>query len=214
MGKRRGFMRTFLFLVFGIVSFGARSWAAGGVYQCIPCPTGINCPAGTTEAQVAADIARQNANSGVPVGSVIALAKSRGAEFDGWLLCNGQSIPGGVKYDALRTFLGSTYGAGKVPDFQGYFLRGVGGNAAAIGTAQADSAPDITGSFDAQGYIRNQNDSGAFAVSSRGRIDDGDSNSTEYARVRSFMASRSSASYGRRNEVAPMNYAVYYYIKY
>jgi hypothetical protein len=213
----------FLFLAFGIISLGSRAYAAGGVYQCIPCPTGIDCPAGTNEADVAEDIAKQSHVDGNPVGTIIALALDRGAEFDGYLLCDGQDIPAGTKYDALREFLAAPdennvpthpYGEGKVPDFQGYFLRGAGGNAAAAGTAQADSAPDITGSFDAQGYAGNKNDTGAFSVTSRGHIDEGKSSGTNYARDRDFMASRSSASYGRRNEVAPMNYAVYYYIKY
>jgi hypothetical protein len=222
-------MRVFVFLLFGIIS--SRAEAAGGVYQCIPCPTGIDCPAGTNEADIAEETASQHAKDGVPVGSVIAIAINRGAEFDGWLLCDGQDIPVGAKYDTLRGLLGSTYGEGKVPDFRGMFLRGVGGNAAAIGTPQADSAPNITGNFSGvEGFyaqaqpwgFRPDNTAGnafnASVTNSRynryGDNKNGGEYDAESARTMYFDASRASVAYGRRNEVAPANYAVYYYIKY
>jgi microcystin-dependent protein len=140
-------------------------------------------------------------------------------EFDGWLLCNGQTIPSGTKYTALRNLLGSTYGSGKVPNFQGYFLRGYGGNSAAVGTAQADSAPNITG----QAYVLHNGYSHVLDGASGAFFLDGSSNNNgmvvakDGSGTRPYFkldASRSSASYGRRSEVAPANYAVYYYIKY
>jgi hypothetical protein len=211
--RKGGFemIRLSMLVIFGIISL--RAYAAGGVYQCIPCPAGIDCPEGTMEEDIAEDMARQSHVDGVPVGFVMPSAIYRGAEFDGWLLCNGQDIPVDTKYDALRTLLGSTYGAGKTPDFQGYFLRGAGGNAAAIGVAQADSAPNITGSV----YIDDPDKVspvGVFYNTGDGSKKDSPANDgINYTRT-GFDASRSSASYGRRDEVAPANYAVYYYIKY
>jgi hypothetical protein len=214
-------MRIFLYLLFGIISFGAGAWAAGGVYQCIPCPAGIDCPAGTNEADVAGEMASQSQIDGNPVGTIIALAKSKGDEFGGYLLCNGQDIPIGTKYNALREFLGDTYGAGKVPNFQGHFLRSIGGNAAAAGTEQADSAPNITGGYNAPPNYDYQSIAegnwsfwGAFSGTSTTKSGIGDDNGNTAVASFDFDASRSSASYGRRNEVAPANYAVYYYIKY
>jgi microcystin-dependent protein len=212
MGKSNLLIRGFVFLLFGIISFGSRAYAAGGVYQCIPCPAGIDCPEGTNEADIAEDMAAQDTSLGVPVGTIIALAKSKGDEFGGYLLCNGQDIPIGTKYNALRDFLGDTYGAGKVPDFQGHFLRSIGGNAAAVGTEQADSAPNITGWFNAQSPTNGYDVGGAFDIDSRQTRNDSGNGSSHNSF--DFDASRSSASYGRRNEVAPANYAVYYYIKY
>ena len=59
------------------------------------------------------------------------------------LECNGAAISRSA-YAKLFEVLGTTYGAGdgvstfNLPDFQGKFLRGVGGNSAAIGVAQSD----------------------------------------------------------------------------
>ena len=50
-----------------------------------------------------------------------------------WILCNGQTVTPG--YTQLYAMLDTDK---KVPNYQGLFLRGAGGNAAAIGTIQED----------------------------------------------------------------------------
>lgn len=72
-------------------------------------------------------------SGGVPVGTVIAWPVSTNPDdFEKWLECNGQSIP--TSYTALRAIVGTT-----TPNYQGLFLRGNGGNAAALGVQQAES---------------------------------------------------------------------------
>lgn len=59
--------------------------------------------------------------STIPVGTVVAWsAASNPADMNKWLECNGQSIPAGSKYDALRSILGGTV----VPNYNSQFLRG------------------------------------------------------------------------------------------
>jgi hypothetical protein len=184
--------------------------AAGPVYACLPCPAGIDCPAGTKESDIAAGLAAQDTSLGVPVGTVVSLAVNRGTEFGGYLLCNGQDIPAGTKYNALRNLLGSTYGTGKVPNFQGYFLRGVGGNAAAVGSAQGDAIRNITGNITQQDDGRGSA-SGAFykgEIWGKGTWDSSGSGSEQRYY---FDASRSVPTAA---ENRPVNYSVYYYIKY
>ena len=71
---------------------------------------------------------------GVPVGTVVAwpsYSMPIGNDAGKWLECNGQSTAG---YPELAAVVG-----GAVPNYQGYFLRGVGGASAALGEAQGDS---------------------------------------------------------------------------
>jgi hypothetical protein len=151
----------------------------------------------------------------------------RGAEFGGWLLCDGQDIPAGAKYDALRNLLGSTYGEGKVPNFQGMFLRGQGSQALAsgkdgadtvhasgdIGEWQGDAIRNITGQFN---LIRtNSSQYGAthpFSASGDSRKDDSNG-SGGMASFASTLSMDLSKSVPAASENRPVNYAVYYYIK-
>lgn len=67
-----------------------------------------------------------------PIGSVIAFAGewppnkldgTKWIEQDlGWMLCDGRPV-NGPQYEGVRSVLG---GSGKLPDYQGYFLRGLG----------------------------------------------------------------------------------------
>lgn len=91
------------------------------------------------------------------------------------LACDGSEVSR-VTYKELFEVFGETYGAGdgettfNLPDFRGYFLRGAGGNAAAMGTAQEDAIRNITGNI---GYRSGQDSStqivygcsGAFIIS-------------------------------------------------
>lgn len=87
---------------------------------------------------------------GVPIGAIIPYAGST-APF-GTLICNGAAISRSA-YPELFEAIGTTWGAGdgsttfNIPDLRGYFLRGVGGNSAALSVAQGDAIRNITGSF-------------------------------------------------------------------
>ena len=72
--------------------------------------------------------------SGVPVGMILAWPVATNPEdMDNWLECNGQSISPSV-YPELFAVVG-----GQVPDLRGLFLRGHGGNSAALGVQQGDA---------------------------------------------------------------------------
>lgn len=70
----------------------------------------------------------------------------------GYLLCNGAAISR-AQYPELFAAIGTTWGAGdgsstfNIPDLRGYFLRGVGGNSAALAAEQSDAIRNITGYF-------------------------------------------------------------------
>ena len=84
---------------------------------------------------------------GVPVGTIISWPVATDPEdMDNWLECNGQSIPQSV-YPELFAVMG-----GNVPDLRGLFLRGHGGNSAALGSIQQGTLPDHK---HAVGYTRN-----------------------------------------------------------
>lgn len=83
-------------------------------------------------------------SGGVPVGTIISWPVATNPEdMDNWLECNGQSISPSV-YPELFAVVG-----GQVPDLRGLFLRGRGGNSAALGVRQEDAfkahSHDFTG---------------------------------------------------------------------
>ncbi len=57
-------------------------------------------------------------SSSVPVGTVVMWLEDKAPE--GWLLCNGATIPADTKYDELRAFLDDT----KTPDMRGLIVKG------------------------------------------------------------------------------------------
>lgn len=59
---------------------------------------------------------------------------------DNYLECNGQAVDS-TKYPKLYALMHNT------PDYRGIFLRGLGGNSAALGELQSDAIRNITGSF-------------------------------------------------------------------
>ena len=76
----------------------------------------------------------QSVGASLPVGTVITWpSNSWPSDRDNWLECNGQSISSAV-YPELAALVGAT-----VPDYRGYFLRGVGGNSASLGEKQGDA---------------------------------------------------------------------------
>lgn len=68
----------------------------------------------------------------------------------GTLACDGSEISRAA-YDELFQVLGTKAGAGNgsttfnLPDLRGQFVRGTGGNAAALGVAQEDAMRNVTG---------------------------------------------------------------------
>ena len=80
----------------------------------------------------------------------------------GTLACDGSEISREA-YKELFDVLGTKAGAGdgvstfNLPDLRGMFIRGTGGNAAALGVQQGDAIRNITGAFDDvlySGYIQ------------------------------------------------------------
>jgi hypothetical protein len=84
----------------------------------------------------------------MPIGSVIMWPFSTlpgGDVEEKWLECNGQSTDG---YPELAAIAGTT-----VPDYRGYFLRGLGGNSAELGVEQGDAIRNITGKFGGESRV-------------------------------------------------------------
>lgn len=86
----------------------------------------------------------------LPTGSYI-LYSSNTSTPDGFLRCDGSALDK-TTYAALFTVIGYTYGRSGdkflLPNFSdGKFMRGTGGNAAALGTVQQDAIRNITGEF-------------------------------------------------------------------
>ena len=85
-----------------------------------------------------------------PVGAVFFFAKSTPPEHA--LACDGAAVSRAA-YPELFGAIGTTFGAGdgsttfNLPDLRGRFIRGTGGNAAALGVKQSDAIRNITGSI-------------------------------------------------------------------
>ena len=79
-------------------------------------------------------------SSGVPLGSVIIWAYGgMPQDKENWRICNGQSLAG--------TELCKQTGQCTAPDYQGFFLRGIGGKSAGLGQIQTESVhlPESSG---------------------------------------------------------------------
>ena len=77
-------------------------------------------------------------NHSVPIGTVIVWTKNKIPE--GWLECNGQAVNQDL-YPDLFALMHNT------PNYQGYFLRGLGGNSDKLGVEQGDAIRNIEGSM-------------------------------------------------------------------
>lgn len=153
------------------------------------------------------------------LGDIKASIKSE--NHNNWFLCNGQEI-NRVDYSKLFALIGTKFGAGdgmttfNLPDYQGKFLRGLGGDSATdIYTTQVEGLPNITGNV-VGGRIGSSSVDGAFANNngdySASRFDGGADQDTHFGKS-SFDASRCSAIYGASEHVTPINQAVNYFIK-
>ncbi|WP_103619315.1 phage tail protein [Campylobacter concisus] len=149
----------------------------------------------------------------IPVGSYL-LYSSNTNTPDGFLRCDGSALDK-TTYAALFAVIGYTYGRSGdkflLPNFaDGKFMRGTGGNAAALGTAQGDAIRNITGSI----VTRSNTDGNIQAQGAFG----GEVNSSWWAQMTrgsgtniNFDASRTVPT---ANENRPYNMAVVVLIKY
>ncbi|WP_148800571.1 tail fiber protein [Campylobacter concisus] len=149
----------------------------------------------------------------IPVGSYL-LYSSNSNTPDGFLRCDGSALDK-TAYAALFSVVGYTYGRSGdkflLPNFaDGKFMRGIGGNAAALGTAQGDAIRNITGSI----VTRSNTDGNIQAQGAFG----GEVNSSWWAQMTrgsgtniNFDASRIVPT---ANENRPYNMAVVVLIKY
>lgn len=119
-------------------------------------------------------------------------------------------------YAKLFAVLGTLYGSGdgsttfNLPDMRGRFIRGTGGNAAALGTAQAEGLPDINGVIFTRGANMLLSPSGVFNVTAQtsqynAEFAYGSTNANW--RNLNFNASSSNSIYGGNPHVTPINNA-------
>ncbi len=101
----------------------------------------------------------------IPVGSYL-LYSSNSNTPDGFLRCDGSALDKNA-YSALFAAVGYTYGRSGdkflLPNFSdGKFMRGTGGNAAALGKVQGDAIRNITGKFATRAPFTEDATSGPF----------------------------------------------------
>lgn len=162
-------------------------------------------------------IPRGNAGSGAAVGSIALFA---GATIpEGYLLCDGAALSRTV-YAELFGVIGTTWGAGdgsttfNLPDFSGKFIRGTGGNAAALGTVQAEGLPNAEGWFQLRYGSIVSADNSMFTS-----IQDTTATSASYTGQQATTKITMSLSganpiFGASNHVTPENCALNVIIKY
>ncbi len=157
-----------------------------------------------------ADLA-QGLNSLSFIGDIKASLQTQ--NHGNWLLCNGQAVSRG-DYAALFALLGTKFGGGdgvttfNIPDYQGKFLRGLGGDSAAdMQTTQAEGLPDHEHSYTAQSRHGRSGAGPTGAWWSDGDVTYGNPTGTV------TKASASNPIYGASNHVTPINQAVNFFIK-
>ena len=144
------------------------------------------------------------------------------ANHGNWLLCNGQAVSR-TTYADLYALIGTNFGEGdgattfNVPNYQGKFLRGLGGDSAVdVYTTQAEGLPNITGN---SGAIAGSLAAGGTGAGT-GALNTAQS-TAQYAATSNVVqsvevtmdASKSNAIYGASNHVTPINQAVNWFIK-
>ena len=150
----------------------------------------------------------------IPVGSYL-LYSSNTNTPDGFLRCDGSALDKNT-YAALFTVLGYTYGRSGdkflLPNFaDGKFMRGTGGNAAVLGTAQGDAIRNITGAISSYdgGALPASVKRGAFKpISGGGAVPTGANGSGAYHIFDASLVVPTA------NENRPYNMAVVVLIKY
>lgn len=163
-------------------------------------------------------ISVKSVGASIPVGTVITWpSNSWPSDRDNWLECNGQSISSAV-YPELVGVVGWN-----VPNYQGVFLRGYGGQtsyhygavghwSAGLGELQGDGIREIWGELS---YLPRSRDgevgqSGSLAFWNEGRNQWMNDAGKAPSGAMNFYASRSTPVVG---EVHPVNRAVCYLIR-
>ena len=138
------------------------------------------------------------------------------SNHNGWLLCNGQAVSR-TAYPLLFQLIGSYFGAGdgsttfNVPNYQGCFMRMIGGDAYGVYNQQPESLPNITGQFFGENPSQQYQFSGAFYADSTQTVRGiGDSDGDNYPTI--FNAALSNPIYGGAH-VTPVNYLISYRLK-
>ncbi|WP_462113335.1 phage tail protein [Campylobacter concisus] len=148
----------------------------------------------------------------IPVGSYL-LYSSNSNTPDGFLRCDGSALDKNA-YSALFEAIGYTYGKSGdkflLPNFSdGKFMRGTGGNAAALGKVQGDAIRNITGKFATRAPFTEDATSGPFTsedftwMNHAGSASGGAGITMDFSRV-----------VPTANENRPLNMAVVVLIKY
>ena len=164
-----------------------------------------------------ATVSVQSVGSSIPVGTVITWPSSSWPpDADNWLECNGQAINSTV-YPELVALIGWN-----VPNYQGVFLRGYGGQnsyhygavghwSVGLGELQGDGIREISASFSTGGQHGIGGASGSFGVTGGQGYDwkYGGTGNTYWGGI-DFYASRVTPVVG---EVRPVNRAVRYLIR-
>lgn len=147
------------------------------------------------------------------------------ADHKGWLLCNGKSVSKDT-YAKLFTVIGTDFGGSgnnfNLPDYRGYFLRGLGtaSNLSSYGgsansetkTPQRQELPNITGTMTLDTHAGGSGKiTGAFSVDTtqHGKWSGDDKGG---ARGVQFSAAGSSSVYQGAGNVIPANYALNVFI--
>jgi microcystin-dependent protein len=144
-----------------------------------------------------------------PPGSIVAYASERIP--DGWLLCDGSSIPEGPAYERLREI----FKTGKLPDLRGVFLRGVGQNADPAFRYSGDASREVL-QFQADEFKAHEHRFDDFTFSENSGVPGkawGSSGKSDIDNSPGSPFSHLTASSGGA-ETRPKNAAVYWMIKY
>ena len=148
-----------------------------------------------------------NNTDGLEVGMVVAWTLSVNPS-DNYLECNGQAVDS-TKYPKLYELMHNT------PDYRGVFLRGLGGNSAALGITQGDAIRNITGKT----YTTNvptaagfEYGTGAFYIFDLGG-QSVDNSGSYYSYIGKGLAFDISKVVPTAEENRPVNKAVRYFIK-
>ena len=164
-----------------------------------------------------ATVSVQSVGSSIPVGTVITWPSSSWPpDADNWLECNGQAINSTV-YPELVALI-----RWNVPNYQGVFLRGYGGQnsyhygavghwSVGLGELQGDGIREISASFSTGGQHGIGGASGSFGVTGGQGYDwkYGGTGNTYWGGI-DFYASRVTPVVG---EIRPVNRAVRYLIR-
>lgn len=160
-------------------------------------------------------VKKSELKDGIPVGSYLLYSSNTNIP-EGFLRCDGSALDK-TAYAALFAAIGYTYGRSGdkflLPNFSdGKFMRGTGGNAAAIGTTQGDAIRNIRGEFrigDGTGALTENSASGVFEKGTKYNLLPNSTSYPSYGAL--FDASKVVPT---ANENRPYNMAVVVLIKY